>query len=177
MKIRPLIARAALILGAAVASALVFNGVSPSGIPLVGQWDTARGVVTARGQEGLGDIEREIRSVQEARAIFDDGAAVFVDARPAEAFAEGHISGAVSLPLREFDDRIPEFWERHPPSEQIVVYCSGRRCEDSHRLAKLLEEVGYLNVRIFIDGYPAWVSAGHPVSAAGGGPDAKEKTR
>jgi rhodanese-related sulfurtransferase len=176
MNLKPLIARAAVILAAAVVSALLYNGISPSGIPLLGQWDTARGVVTARGQEELGDIDREIRSVQEAWAVFDQGAAVFVDARPAASFAEGHIPGAVSFPVGEFDDRIPEFWERHPLSEPIVVYCSGRTCEDSHRLAGKLEEVGYESVRIFIDGYPGWVSAGHPV-VDGAAPGGKEQAR
>jgi rhodanese-related sulfurtransferase len=175
MNIKPLIARAALLLAAAVVSGLVFNWISPAGIPLVGQWDTARGVVTARGQEALGGVGREIRTVREAWSVFEKGGAVFVDARPAEAFAEGHISGAVSLPLREFEDRIPEFWERHPLSEELVVYCSGRTCEDSHRLAKLLEEVGYEKVRIFIDGYPGWASAGHPV-ADGPTPQDREQT-
>ena len=169
MQCKLLIARAAGLLAAAVVAALVYNWFSPSGIPLFGQWNTAAGVVTAKGPEGLGDREQEIRSVPRARAIFDDGAAVFVDARSPAAYREGHIPGAVNLPVREFDQRIPQFWERYEPQTDIVAYCSGRTCEDSHRLAGLLAEMGYERVRIFIDGYPGWKEAGHPTTEQGAG--------
>jgi rhodanese-related sulfurtransferase len=174
MKLNPLIARAAGLLAAAAVAALVYNGFSPSGIPLIGQWNTAVGVVTAKGTEGLGDRGREIRSVARAKAVFDDAAAVFVDARSPAAYSEGHIPGAVNLPVREFDDRIPRFWERYGPQTEIVTYCSGRTCEDSHRLAALFEEVGYEVVRIFIDGYPGWKEAGHPTTERG---DARGETQ
>jgi rhodanese-related sulfurtransferase len=159
--------RAGMLLAVAVVAALIFNGVSPDGIPLFGQWDTAQGVVNAGDRAGFVDVDREIRTVSQARAMFDEGAAVFVDARSADAYAEGHIPGAISLPVNDFDEKIPKFWERYPLQEEIVTYCSGRTCEDGHHLARLLEEVGYERVRVFIDGYPGWAAAGYPVSTTG----------
>jgi rhodanese-related sulfurtransferase len=86
------------------------------------------------------------------------------------AFFEGHIPGAVSLPVRSFDEGIADFWQRHAPEQAIVTYCSGRTCEDSHRLAQRLREAGYGKVRVFIDGYSGWVAAGYPTAEGEGGP-------
>ena len=167
MRLKTDLTRAGALLAAAVLAGLAFNAVSPAGIPLFGQWDTAQGVVNAGGQAGVVDVGREIRTVSQARALFDEGAAVFVDARSEDAYAEGHIPGAVSLPVNDFDEKIPTFWERYPLEGEIVTYCSGRTCEDGHRLARLLEEVGYERVRVFIDGYPGWAEAGYPTPTAG----------
>ncbi len=164
MSLKATIIRAGAILAAAAAAALVFNWLSPSGIPLEGRPESAGGALSAMQAGKTGGPDTEIGSVAEALAAFERGEAVFVDARPASAFAEGHIPGAVSLPVREFDDRIEAFWKQTPTDKRIVTYCSGRTCQDSHRLARLLEQVGYKRVRIFVDGYSGWVSAGHPVS-------------
>ena len=45
----------------------------------------------------------------------------------------------------------------------MITYCSGRTCEDSHNLARLLSEVGFTDVRVFIDGFPGWEAEGYPV--------------
>jgi rhodanese-related sulfurtransferase len=164
MKIGPVIARAAGLLAIAAAAALFVNTLSPVGIPLFGQWNAADGVVSAGGTAEAAEREGETVSVEKARAVFDADAAVFVDARPKEAFFRGHVPGAVSLPVRAFDERIADFWERHSPEDSIVTYCSGRSCEDSHRLALLLREAGYEKVRVFVDGYSGWVAAGHPTA-------------
>jgi len=41
--------------------------------------------------------------------IYDSGEAVFVDARSREDYEEGHIKGAVSLPVGQFHDFIEAF--------------------------------------------------------------------
>jgi rhodanese-related sulfurtransferase len=69
------------------------------------------------------------------------------------------------MPVNEFDARIGKFIEMYPFTEFIVTYCSGRECDDSHKLAQKLFEVGYTNISVFIDGYPGWKTAGYPVEA------------
>jgi rhodanese-related sulfurtransferase len=86
-----------------------------------------------------------------------------VDARTKEAYQDGRIKGAVSLPFYEFDDLIEGFTTKFPAFSKMVTYCSGRECEDSHELAQLLIDEGYEDVRVFIDGYPAWEKNGYPV--------------
>jgi len=108
-------------------------------------------------------LKFEIDEVNLAKTVYDQGDALFMDARSKEDFDDGHIRGAISLPLGEFDDRINAFMERYPSDQPIITYCAGRTCEDSHRLAEKLMEFGYERVSIMIDGFPGWNERGYPV--------------
>ena len=152
-----------LLLGVAVALALMVNLISPRGIALVGQWNTAKGVITANPQPAEGKKPEEIDSVIWAKEIFDKGHVLFIDARSQDSYEQGHIQGAVSLPLGQFDEKIDYFLSRHALDQPLITYCSGRTCEDSRHLARLLSEAGFTDVRIFIDGFPAWKAEGYPV--------------
>ena len=71
----------AILLGLSIVAALAVNYFSPSGIALMGQWDTAQGVVTAKEKNGTVDL---------ARKMYDSGDYIFVDARSTEDYDEGH---------------------------------------------------------------------------------------
>jgi rhodanese-related sulfurtransferase len=153
----------ALLLGLAVGLALCVNFFSPVGIALVGQWDISKGVITAGAKNDAVTDDLEIDDVKNARQIFNSGATLFVDARTRESYEEGHIPRAVSFPVGEFDMHIEAFMNRHSPEQPIVTYCSGRTCEDSHELAQLFLASGFVNVRVFIDGFPGWEAEGYPI--------------
>ena len=87
-----------------------------------------------------------------------------MDVRNPETFAEGHIPGAVSLPLGELDARLDDFAAEVPAEQPIVTYCSGRLCQDSHSAAQRLMERGFQNVVVLIDGFPGWMESGYPVA-------------
>ena len=152
-----------IILGVSILAAFAVNYFSPAGIALVGQWDTSQGVVTAKAKNNIVIDGIEIGTVDQARELYDSGGYIFVDARSPEDYEEGHIKGAVSLPVGQFEEKIAAFMERYPPEASIVTYCSGRTCEDSHHLAELLLEFGYDKVNVFIDGFPGWEAEGHPI--------------
>ena len=152
-----------IILGLSIVTALAVNYFSPAGIALVGQWDTSQGVVMAKAKNDIVIEGIEIGTVDEARQLFDSGEYIFVDARSLEDYEEGHIQGAVSLPVGQSEDRVAAFLERYPPEASIITYCSGRTCQDSHHLAEFLLEFGYDNVTVFIDGFPGWKAEGHPI--------------
>lgn len=59
-------------------------------------------------------------SVEEAKAAFDSGTAVFVDVRSAEAYQAVHISGAVNIPSEELEARLGEL----DKSQWIITYCT-----------------------------------------------------
>lgn len=149
--------RIGLLVGVSMGVALAWNALSPWGIPLVGQWRVEEGAVTPTPAEAV-----ILQTVSDARALWAAGV-LFVDARDAGRFREGHVQGAVSLSVYDFESRFFDFIEAHPPETALVIYCSGRLCDESHRLASLLAVEGYHNVRIFADGMPAWVAAGLPV--------------
>ena len=152
-----------ILLGVAIVAALVVNFFSPKRIALIGQWDKAQGVVTAKAKDDVVVEDREIKDVKRAKQIFDSGKAVFVDARSDEDYESGHIPGAVSLPAGRFDQLIDDFIDQHSLDQPVVTYCSGRTCEDSHKLAQLFSDVGFKDVKVFIDGYPGWEKEGYPV--------------
>ena len=152
-----------IMVGASLTLALMVNYLSPRGIALVGQWDIAKGLITAIPGRAAEGKPEEIDSVARAKYIFDKGDALFVDARSQNDYENGHIMGAVSLPVGQCEERVEFFLNRYPPEQPIVTYCSGRTCEDSHDLAQFLSDVGFTNVRIFIDGLPGWEAEGYPI--------------
>ena len=152
-----------LLIGVAIVLAISVNYFSPAGIAWVGQWDTSRGMITARAKNNVVANKPEIEDVSIAKRIFDSGNAIFVDARSRENYNDGHIPGAVSLPIGEFDNLIDAFMDQHSEDQTIVTYCSGRTCEDSHFLAQLLIDFGFTDVKVFIDGFPGWEAEGHPI--------------
>jgi len=161
---RDLVKKMVLLLTVAVSLALLVNRLSPRGIPLVGQWDTAVGVVTADTDAAAVWMDFEIPDPETAKQVFDAKSALFVDVRSRDMFDEGHIPGAVSLPLGDFESRVEAFAAGVSPTQPLVTYCSGRLCQDSHTAAQLLMERGFENVVVYIDGFPGWIENGYPVA-------------
>ena len=65
---------------------------------------------------------------------------VVIDARSSQAYAEGHIPGAVSFPHREMT---PEGVERLDRRKVYVVYCDGIGCNASTKGAYRLSLLGF----------------------------------
>jgi rhodanese-related sulfurtransferase len=155
--------RTILLVVLAVAAALIVNHLSPVGIPLMGQWNLAKGVVHANPDSAHLNDRLEIDNIEVAKLIYDGAQTLFVDARSEEDYEAGHVEGAISLSLRDFDASIEDFFNQYPPEQPIITYCSGRTCEDSHYLAQLLLDLGYERVNIMIDGFQIWKDKGFPV--------------
>jgi rhodanese-related sulfurtransferase len=103
-------------------------------------------------------------TTEDAEALFRQGR-LFLDARRTSVYADGHIPGARSFPVWESDiaDRVKAFFEEGlDQNAPIVIYCSGGDCEDSHMLAEKLYMVGFNNLLVFKDGFPAWQKRGLP---------------
>lgn len=76
----------------------------------------------------------------EARRLVSTGA-LLLDVRTPEEFAEGHIQGALNVPVGELPERLSDLGSGDRP---IVVYCrSGAR---SGRAKRLLEKRGFTSV-------------------------------
>jgi 3-mercaptopyruvate sulfurtransferase SseA len=58
---------------------------------------------------------------EEFKALYDDPAKrpLIVDVRAAEAYAQGHIAGAVNIPEAAVQDRLAEF----PKDKLVIAYC------------------------------------------------------
>ena len=79
-------------------------------------------------------------------------------------YARGHLPGAINLPL----DGLAENAARVLPdkSAEIVVYCSGVTCQNSHIAERKLRSLGYQHVRVCAGGKVAWQEAGYELVAA-----------
>ena len=76
----------------------------------------------------------------EARSLVESGAQL-VDVRTPNEFNNGHIPGAVNIPVQELESRMGELQSKNQP---IVLYCrSGVR---SSRAASMLKSAGYTEV-------------------------------
>ncbi len=87
--------------------------------------------------------------------------AVLVDCREPDEWKDGHVTGAVSLPLSTLERGVPpEQLARILPKDKIVyVHClAGGRCLAA---AKILQKSGY-DVRPLKPGYPDLTKAGFP---------------
>ena len=92
-------------------------------------------------------------SAAEAKAIMDKGEPYkLVDVRTGGEFSEGHIKGAILIPVDEIESRAQA---KLPDKDTVIlVYCaSGGR---SSRAAKILAGMGYTNINNFggIMGWP-----------------------
>ena len=83
---------------------------------------------------------------------------VLIDSRPKrKKYDKGHIPTALSIPDSQFaklQDQLPA-----DKSTPLVFYCGGLKCRLSHKSAKKAINLGYTKVKVFAEGYPAWVAA------------------
>jgi rhodanese-related sulfurtransferase len=86
------------------------------------------------------------------------GTATALDVRPEDEFGNGHISGAINIPLAQLERRLAEL----PAGVEIVAYCRGPWCVLSFEAVAILRQRGF-RVRRLEDGYPEWKMAGLPV--------------
>ena len=94
-----------------------------------------------------------VGSAEKAIAAIEAGAAV-IDVREESEFAEGHVAGAVNIPIRTLAANL----DKVPSDVPVVVYCaSGHRAGMS---TAALQMMGFTNVRSFPAGYGAWEDAG-----------------
>jgi len=91
------------------------------------------------------------------------GDATVLDVRSSTEWGEGHIPGAVNIPLAELTSRLSELRERQP----IVTYCqSGAR---STVAASVLRAAGIVDVSNAEGGFDEWTRMGAATAVAGRG--------
>lgn len=152
---RGLVLRAFLILAAGALLGIAVNAVSPRRIPWL---RPPRPTVPAGDQIVL----------DQARQLWERGGAIFLDARAPREFADGHIAGALSLPIADFDALFPSLRPRLSADEPLVLYCDGEHCDDSIRLLQRLRAVRCTNARVLVNGWTLWRRAGLPTTKGEG---------
>jgi rhodanese-related sulfurtransferase len=88
------------------------------------------------------------------------GEVIVVDVRPAEEYAAGHISGAVSMPLGDLTERIADL----PSDVTVVAYCRGPYCVLSAEAVRQLRAAGVPAQRLEA-GVDDWRRAGRSIES------------
>ena len=98
-------------------------------------------LVSVKKKENRGKYK--MITAQEAKKMMDSGSAsVIVDVRQPDEYKNGHVEGAINIPL----DRIERTGEKKlkDKNENILVYChSGMR---SRQASSILTNMGYENI-------------------------------
>ena len=76
--------------------------------------------------------------LRELRRKVDAGEILLLDVRPAEEFQAGHFPGAVSLPLRDLEEKVKTI----PRNAEVVAYCRGPYCVLAHDAVARLRKRG-----------------------------------
>ena len=88
---------------------------------------------------------------------------VVLDTRPSNEYAAGHIAGALSVPVDDFQRRLRDL----PIGKEYVAYCRGPYCVYADRAVEILRSNGRQACRLR-EGFPEWRAAGLPVEMNAG---------
>jgi rhodanese-related sulfurtransferase len=102
---------------------------------------------------GYGDV-----TVQEARRLIEDKPDLaLLDVRTESEYEEGHIEGAVNIPVQELSVRFDEL----SPEDELLIYCrTGNR---SAQAVDILLDLGFTKIYHMDEGIKGWTEAGYPV--------------
>jgi len=94
----------------------------------------------------------DISPIEAKRKIEMKRDVLILDVRTQEEFSQGHIEGAINIPVQEIEKMIGEL--RKYKKYEIIVYCrSGNR---SRRASEILVRYGFKNVYNLKGGFIEW---------------------
>ena len=86
------------------------------------------------------------------------GLVTVIDVRPPEEFSQGHIAGALNIPLKELKQQLQQI----PRDREVVAYCRGPWCVLAYEAVARLRKAG-ISARRLEHGLPEWRRSGLPV--------------
>ena len=116
-------------------------------------------------EEGLAPTGDVAAAIDFAAAVehFNNRTAIFADARPEEAYLDGHIEGALHLDPHQFDGWSERVFSQIDADSIIITYCDGERCPLGLELVEKLTWLGYDNVYYLKNGWSLWTAAQMPI--------------
>ena len=103
---------------------------------------------------------REVSAV-EARELMDIRRTVVIDVREKDVFDQGHLPGAVSVPIGELGARMDSLGLAR--ADPVLVYC-GEGIIRGAEATRQLNARGFEGAVNLKGGYNGWKIAGHPVA-------------
>jgi rhodanese-related sulfurtransferase len=90
-------------------------------------------------------------SLDELETMIHNKNVLLMDVRPSAEFELDHISGAISVPMKELLCCLKDFSKE----QEIIAYCRGPFCVLADEAVRVLSEKGF-KVRRLDEGYPEW---------------------
>lgn len=94
-------------------------------------------------------------SMNQLRSKIRERNVTIIDVRPREEYLNGHLPGAVSIPLPELKNNLNNL----PVDKEIVAYCRGKYCVMAPEAAEVLNRKGF-KITILQDDVNSWRFAG-----------------
>jgi len=101
-------------------------------------------------------------NLAQAYALFQPGQARFIDARPADEFAELHVPKALNITPAMVPAGVAEKVAGLAKDKEIVENCGQVNCDLALKVAEKLQTLGFTRVMAYIGGFRAWDEAGYP---------------
>ena len=121
-----------IILFASLILAFIYNYFSIDGIAFIRKPIIVNSVEILSHDESSEELKG--LSIDQVIGLYNQNAAIFIDARDQWDYAESHIKGAINIPEFSFspDDQTLATVDKE---SIIIVYCDGDDCDTSKRLA------------------------------------------
>lgn len=97
-------------------------------------------------------------SIKDLRSKIKSDDVTIIDVRPKEEYLNGHLPGAVSIPLSELKNKIKNL----PAGKEVIAYCRGKYCVMAPEAANYLSKKGF-RTTIIQDDINSWRFAGFEV--------------
>jgi rhodanese-related sulfurtransferase len=117
----------------------------------------AAGLYTPKLLNRNNDDYRDVSVMVALELIDENPDLVIVDVRTVTEFDDGHIDGAINIPVDEIGDKLDEL----DKDDELLVYCrTGNR---SGRAVGILKDAGYTRIYHMHEGISVWIQQGYPV--------------
>ena len=107
----------------------------------------------------------EIKTAAVKELIDSKTNAVIIDSRPESRFDQGHLPGAISIPVAKLKEQQVAVLPADK-NAALIFYCGGLTCTLSTTNAEAARKLGYTNVKVYLEGEPAWAKAGYHLYAS-----------
>lgn len=157
-----IVMRALGLLGFGTLLGLLVNGFRPNGVRFASfAAPTTCTMATAAGEHAPGPAPVDTLAPRDAASLCGDPSTLIADVRPADDFAQGHISGAIHLPCTASGEAASAAVDLVAGRQTLIVY--GAATEDARRVAEELRQRVHrrdLHIVVVSGGFGAWNQAG-----------------
>lgn len=116
---------------------------------------------STRWQSPLTVEGTEAISLEQARNLHQKSV-LFVDVRSPRQYNKRHISGAISLYVKDSFTEV-NLLKYVGKDEPFVLYCNGAHCSLSYKAAEKAVAWGFSQIKYYRDGFRAWRKDGNPL--------------